>query len=383
MPDHHTPSPVTGWPTPSHERLLIAALAEPVAALDAWAQWLRSHSLDEADAGATRLFPLVYDHLWRHAPDLPEGARLKGLYRHTWVKNQLQARRVSEVLGAIAEAGIPTLVVKGLALQLVVYEGSGARAMEDGDVVVPTDRARDAADVLEAHGWRPAYRPLDREMRCRASTPFEHARGGSFDLHWHVLYDDMREEADDDFWTGAVPLALLGVPTRTLQPADHVLHALAHGLAWAPVAPVRWVADVVRLVQVSGAALDWDRFWRGVERHRLAWLVSPGLAYVERLLPGLLPRATVARARALRPSLGERLDFHCRMRGRTLALGYVPRFWRHFRRALPPTRYGRGPIAFASYCADTARIERSWRTPWLLAGELTRRARVLPVDGEP
>lgn len=369
MPDSPALVPWDAWPTLSQERLLRAALAERAVALDEWTRWTRLYTLDAADAASTRLFPLVYEHLWRDAPDMPEAARLKGLYRHTWVRNQLHARLMADVIEALSAAAIPTLVVKGLALQIVAYGGSGARAMEDGDVVVPRELAVDAAGLLERRGWRAVFPPLSREMRCRASSPFEHVRGGSFDLHWHILYDDMRPGADDESWAGAQPLELLHASTLTLQPADHLLHALTHGLAWAPVAPIRWVADVVGLVRATGPALDWRRFWRRVAAHRVDWIVAQGLTYVERLLPGVLPAPAVAHARAVRPSLGDRIDFACRMRGRSFAPGYLPRFWRHFRRALPAARYGRGPIGFVRYCADTARVERSWRTPWLLARE--------------
>jgi hypothetical protein len=80
---------IQGRPTADQELLLEAATGASEAARAAWRGWQERNELDDVDFGAQRLLPLVYRHLVELGVDDPDLGRLKGLYRHSWYRNQI------------------------------------------------------------------------------------------------------------------------------------------------------------------------------------------------------------------------------------------------------------------------------------------------------
>ena len=228
-------------PRPDQLLLLRAALSDGDDALRAWARWSEQVGLDAAERASQRLLPLVYANLRRLGADDPELPRLKGLYRHAWYRNQLLFRRVAEVVRRFREAGVETLVLKGIALSVLHYRDSGVRPMEDADVLVRPDRAAEAVGLLLASGWRP-LEVVPAYLEVKHAHPFEHEAGERLDLHWNALWE---AAPDDDLWSAAVPLEVAGEPTLALDPTDQLLHVCVHGVQWDPTPAIRWVADAV------------------------------------------------------------------------------------------------------------------------------------------
>src|SRR5205085_1845464 len=83
--------------------------------------------------------------------------RIRGLYRRSWVQNQLLWQEAVPVLDALAARRIPVMLLKGAALR-PFYEGDiGARPMYDIDILVSPEHTRAALDVLGAGGWEPQH----------------------------------------------------------------------------------------------------------------------------------------------------------------------------------------------------------------------------------
>lgn len=159
-------------------------------------------------------------------------------------------------------AGIPALYFKGAALvRSGAYPGPGARPMDDVDLLVPAGRAREAARVLAAGGFRP-WVPWNegREGWLDSFTlTLENGPPGVsqvVDLHWRAEYGDLRFGV-----AGSEPGALWrdarldeGLPApepHLLVVAEHVLKHLRYQ------AHFRGLADLTLL---AGEVEDWDRF---------------------------------------------------------------------------------------------------------------------------
>ena len=280
------------WPTRAHECLLRAALLRGPAARAAWEQWSGQASLDTLDAGSFRLLPLLYANLEAEGVRHPLMSKLKGIYRYHWTKTRVLFHQAGLVLDRLHAAGFQTLMLKGAALATLYYPNPGLRPMDDFDVLVPLSQAAAAAALLVEAGWQPILqRPL------RAFTPayfsvrpghgFRNAAGQSCDLHWHVLFQACRPEADVSFWQAAIPLAFQGRATLALSPADQLLHLCAHGTLWNPMPSVRWAADAVLLLRA--AAVDWPRLVAQAQAFALTLPLFDTLAYLKRLLDAPVP----------------------------------------------------------------------------------------------
>ena len=131
------------WPRPTTELLLRAALLEGEAARAAFTAWLATNppadirTLDEPDR---RLLPLVASRLEplgvRH-PLLTAAARLR---RRTAERNEQLLRTAGGIVSFLGEAGVETLVLKGVPLLLEYYQAPDLRPMSDVDLLVhPSD----------------------------------------------------------------------------------------------------------------------------------------------------------------------------------------------------------------------------------------------------
>ncbi len=117
--------------------------------------------------------------------------------------------------------------------------------------------------------------------------------GKEFDLHWHLLYESCWEGADDDFWDGAVPLTLGGVPALAPNPADMLMHIIVHGIKWNPEPPIRWIADAVSLINASVSQIDWERLVLQTRKHRVVLHIKKALNYLGDTYGAPIPPATL------------------------------------------------------------------------------------------
>jgi hypothetical protein len=136
----------------------------------------------------------------------------------------------------------------------------------------------------------------DDDLVVGHAETLDHAEGATIDLHWSVLWD---AGDDEELWAAAVPLGLGGVGTRTLCPADQILHACAHAAYWNEIHPLRWVADV-HAVARSATDVDWERLVRVAHARELGVPLAGALAYVRAAFGVPVPPEVPGRLRAAR-----------------------------------------------------------------------------------
>lgn len=297
-----------GFPTARQELLLRAALLAGEPALDAWAAWRETADLDTLEAASRRLLPLLYRSLARLGVEHPWMPKLKGVYRHSWSRNQLSLRTLEGVLELLRARGIDFMVLKGAALLADYYKDVGARPMDDVDVIVRVKDAPAAFAALVQGGWRTWSEDPARYVPVYHALNFERGDEVAVDLHWHVLSIDCRERADDAFWQGAVPVLVGRATAKTLDPAAQLVHAIAHGRRWNPLPGIRWIADAVLILRAA-PALDWERVVVLARERDLGFVMAESLAYLEQRFGSIVPAAVLARLRARRVSMPWR-QFH-------------------------------------------------------------------------
>jgi hypothetical protein len=161
--------------------------------------------------------------------------------------------------------------------------------MYDVDLLVPNDSIRDAAGVLQSHGWVPdppvSLRQLTQHLRHS-----EHGRAfvrgyGSIDLHWHVLHQDCTDFFDRKAWGMARPLrnSPTGTNLLALAPTEHLLHVCLHGVRGDSRANRIWALDARHILETAAADLDWKRLIDTVIERRLVAPVADALQFLATL----------------------------------------------------------------------------------------------------
>jgi hypothetical protein len=366
-------------PTEEQALLLRAALLPGNAALDAWRAWKASVDLDRIDHGSRRLLPLLYRNMRDQGVEEPLMEELKGVYRLVWYRNRMLFRSVTELLRALHNAGIETMLLKGAALTLLHYRDYGLRPMTDFDVLVPAEQASATIDLLVARGWSPWRKPPEAFTEGRLSVTkgraFRDAAGRGVDLHWHVLPECCYPGADDDFWDGAVATDVNGVPTRALNPSDQLLHVCVHGARWNPVPPFRWVADAMMIVRSSESDLDWHRLAAQAEERGLVVPLRHALDYLRAALDASVPHAVVRRMHNAPTTRLEHIEYRARARPARLE-GPLRALWLHYLSHARLARHGglgRGLLGFLSYLRFRWGVDRSWQVPFYAVPKALRR----------
>jgi hypothetical protein len=370
------PAPVGGsWPLPRQVLLLRAALLSGEAALSAWSRWREAADLDAIDSGSYRLLPLLWHNLAAHGVTDPILDRCRGIFRHTWSKNQLLLHRVAPVLRELTEAGIGILVLKGGAMATLYYPTLGTRPMNDLDVLVPAGAAAAARQLLADRGWTPTLDLPPSYLPFLHALGYRNAAGSEIDLHWRAFWEGARAERDDTLWHASRPVRLAGIDLSTLAPTDHLFQVVVHGLRWSDVPPIHWVADATRILSVDGPAVNWERLIAHAERGRLTRQLAAALAFLRRALDLDVPEEVVERLRAHPSGAAERLEMWARMRPPSLAGGALLH-WCDYRRRLGEANLPQRMMGFPNYLRTVWGVERLRHLPGSLVAKTFYRLRV-------
>ena len=300
-----------GLPSPDEELLLRAALLPSEAGVQAWREWnTRVDRERELPMASQLLFPLLHRNLSRLGCGEVRSGKTMGVCRRIWWANQTAFQALSDVLRIFRDAGIPTMLLKGTALTLRYYKDRGLRPMGDFDVQVPVERRRQAIELLTQAGWRSKNRTVarltDAVLGVWHAQAFEDSRHRPVDLHWHTLSHHLTPDADQDFWAGAQPIDVDGIPSAVLNHTDQLIHVCVHGACAGAVIRVRWVADALTMLREEGEVVDWSRLLDVAVRRRLTLPLRRALGYLRERFDVPVPEHVLREMAAVRVSDRER-----------------------------------------------------------------------------
>jgi Uncharacterised nucleotidyltransferase len=353
------------WPTRAQALLLRAALDEPATALTAWREWLRTEDLDGIDAAGYALLPSVHRNLQRGDADIPEGERLRGVFRRTWYTGQVLTSQASEAIAALEQAGVTTLLLKGAALIALEPDAmSGVRHMADVDVLVPESKLDEAIALLTAAGWQPEFslRALRSYRHVLHGVSFARAGTSNLDLHWHALEEACQPGADEPFWAASRAVTFGGVETRVLSAEDLLLHVCVHGTRGKPARVIHWVIDALRHIDREGEDLDWDRLVRRARSLHLSLALGESLRYLATEFGAAIPESTLEALERSHHGGAERFDFRAKGAPPTLFWSIAADTTRYLRLSAG-TNPLRRTIGFFTYLQHLWVLDSPWRVP--------------------
>lgn len=340
------------WPTPGQEDLLRAALLPEKQAVEAWGRARVGIDIDRLERGSYSLMPLVYRRLSEAGVDDPLLPRLKGIYRHTWSKNQVLLENLRAVTEKLREEGVDVLIV-GSPARLPYYDEVGVRTMSEFELLV---REVDLERALRAAGWEGGPVP-ERVARGRSTLRVEGQEQRAFGLHWRFL-PEFPSAGDDVVWQAAAKTALDGIEGLALDPADELLATCAGGARTALWANVQWVADAV--VIIRSGLLDWERLEGMALARRAALRMREALGYVGDLLQAPVPEEVSRGLASVPVTPRDRVAHKVSGSGGT-AFGELPGTLARY------IRSGEGVLALPRLLRDTWNVDRSWQLPVVAA----------------
>ncbi len=222
--------------------------------------------------------------------------------------NALQFRELDRVLDRLAEAGIPTLALKGAALASTVYEDVAPRPMVDLDILVPRDQVPQVPEALAPLGYQAQPGPpghsfayearYSGEINLHRTSPMGNLM---LDVHWHLTTHKWLHHATridmEALWQAALPLSLDGQDTLQLCPEDSLLHLCLHWGFGHAYAHLLNLTDIDRTVDAY-PGLNWDQLLERASAFQVRVPVYFGLCFSRELLGTPIPDRVLA---ALQP----------------------------------------------------------------------------------
>jgi len=346
------------WPTEEQTLLLRAGLLSGDEALGAWHGVEPRLDVPRLDQASQRLLPLVYANLLRHGAPARRLAELVAVYRATWLWNQRLFQSATELVAALEDSGIRSIVLKGLAVVMTSYRDIGTRPMADLDILVPAALAVPASEVLRRSGWGPRHALTPAFMSINHAAPFDGDHGEECDLHWRVFGEPGDASAHDDWWASSTTVEFQGTRFGVLCPTDQLLHVCIHGAKWARTPGIRWVADALLIVRAGG--IDWPRLVAQARAHRYTLRMRETLCYISAAMGAAIPPETLTQLSSLPLSPLERFEHWVNSREHGV-LGTLPSYWCNYLRARPGGMLR--PLGFARYLQQAWELESVTHVP--------------------
>jgi len=292
--------------SPAYRLLALCARAESHPAFDEelarqlcdFTDWVSLPALAEIHG----MSPLLWHHLRNAQAKIPaETARvLRGLYLRHRLNNQIHLRVLLEMMEILQRENIRPLVLKGLALAHTLYSDPALRPVSDLDLLFQQSEVMPALRLLKEAGFQvefPTSKPIPKSIVVTA--PLRDGIRVSIEAHHYDPKGRAPDGSRDDEFIGfnsppeAVRLDegtfLAPPPLETLLYLSR--HLGRHLFETPPERPLqlKWMADMVSLVERHAALLDWDNLRRThpelLTRLELFYSLTP----IPTALSGILP----------------------------------------------------------------------------------------------
>jgi hypothetical protein len=287
------------WPTPTQQLLLTASLAADEEARRAWDAARPTLDLDHLEPGTFALTPLLYRRLEAWRADDPSLAKLKGLYRHAWARNQLLLGQLKPIVEALRQSDVELLVGGGGMLVAAFYPETGLRPLDRLDLVVHAEDAERSAAALRSLGWNAAETEDVARLGRRPAAWFVRPDGPVAVLRTRVF------PAEISPWEDTIVFELDDVECRGLSAARQLLWTCLGEDRHQIWGRVQWLPDLRALIE-SGHELDWERVLSDAAALRAELPLRDALVYARDIhIP--IPENVVGRLDAAPVRIRERI----------------------------------------------------------------------------
>lgn len=269
--------------------------------LDAHEEWPRIIPVLCNSFSREELVELVGEHIT---------SQMLKMFRTETLQNLYLEAELQKVLRVFHQEAIPFLLLKGAALAHTVYPRPALRTYHDIDAMIhPRDLAR-AHDLLVAMGYDP-YEEFRADAIDKNRTGYHYILRRSdtwlevlIELHTAPHAGEIATAFDvNSMWTRAQPITVLGEPTLTLHPVDHLLylcwHYRFHGFA-----RLLWLYDIVVMLRAIDSEASWQALVQDARRQQLATTLYYCLSWCHSIFHVAVPDRVLA---SLRPPLACRL----------------------------------------------------------------------------
>ena len=272
------------------------------------------------------LLEAIERHRW--PVPLPQMQQLRWQARQIHQNNLRMRRRLAPIVRAFRDRGVDTLLLKGAALNLTLYDHPGLRAMGDADVMVRPEHVPQAQAVLAELRCRKGRDQVREDFFPKYYYEIEYTTEQPWplriDLHARLLRPlrYVRTVPDAAIWHDAQPTRLEGSEVLIPSPENMLVHLASHAAGHGG-RPLRWLYDIKRFIDLEQVSIDWDAVISRAHDWRLSLPVRVGLQRVEETFGPTIPSEAMEALHRARVSVADRLTLWHAPRDAKHPIGHV------------------------------------------------------------
>jgi hypothetical protein len=160
-------------------------------------------------------------------------AALENGYRQSVIRNLWLKERWKEVNEILEKAGIKHILLKGMALEHTIYGSKGLRQMNDNDILIKREEAKEAWFLLQKNGFTyntpksPLHLKIMRDLSHH--LPSLNKEGYSLEIHTNLFDHKTAEEmGHTDLFAKTVEITIDNKKALILPPEIHLKYLINH-----------------------------------------------------------------------------------------------------------------------------------------------------------
>ena len=248
-------------PIKDHTLLIRAAIDPSPEAFNCWKRWLEMVDIETEtlDIFSFRLLPLIYDNLAELNVEHTFIPKLKGIYRRSWLENQLSLQKIIPLIKQLSEKGIKLLLLDDLNSIYRLYNGKGVRQIYTLDLLVHPDDVNQVLDFLKEQNIWPKVHFGERFLLVE--TPLEIWSPFDFPLtiSWRATPYLKSKQSATEIWDLAGKADLGDCQVFTLDIETHFLRMCMRSINSRPDAAFFSMIDVAWMLTKLEKEIDWQR----------------------------------------------------------------------------------------------------------------------------
>lgn len=230
-------------------------LPEP-ARTEAWRRWRAELDCDALSYECQQTLPALACCLprWLEGDDC--AARIQGIVKMAWSRNQVRLHKAAELHHALLGASVTPVAITGpLAWSLLAREEGSIRTIPDITILIPRYHVFKAVSALANQGWELGGLSPDSDTLDWSSNLALAKDEVTLHLHWRLSATSAEKaiEFEHALMERLRSVVWNGHEFQALSPEADLLHRLTDRPSWDPVP---WQADVLMMSLLD---IDWRR----------------------------------------------------------------------------------------------------------------------------
>jgi hypothetical protein len=277
---------------------------------------------------------LFHNIVKHHLEDLVPQDSYGDLSNHCYAnmkRNMSIIGELREVLATFQEAGIPCIVLKGIALAELVYPSIDMRGMSDVDILLKKEDLFTVDEHLSSHGYTSTDSTVTKAIHNPSGylASLEYRKNASplnLHVHWHIVNTSVPatmfvEQIDiNRLWEHSAVTSVADSRARMLRPEHMIIYLCEHALRVGhSFDRLILICDIFFSIKAFEKIIDWDFIVEESRRFNLSRFIYFSLSIVKHYTFLDIPDGCIAKLRPPDISLGEKLFLRLQLNNRRIS----------------------------------------------------------------